>query len=132
MNPSESFLKNRATAFSALVVERDLSDVLVTVSALTERGFQVTVAESFHEAKTLLSMKPPTVLITEIRLGEYNGLQLVLRGKAERPRMAAVVTSRFADSVLLADAEDLGATFVLKPTSREEIVAAVIRTVLRR
>jgi two-component system response regulator RegA len=116
---------------SALVVERNLPDALSVVSMLVSRRFHVTVAETFTKAKGLLSTQPPNVLLTEVRLGEFNGLHLVLRGKSLRPDMAAIVLSSVVDPVLQSDAEAMGATFVVKPIDESELVAAVFRTLFR-
>lgn len=117
-------------AASALIVEPVLADAMFSVDAVTSLGFHVTVADNFHDALERLRI-PPALLIADIRLGEYNGLHLVLRGKAVKRDLAAIVTSGVADSVLQSEAEQLGATFVLKPTSTEEFRAAICRTLLR-
>ena len=116
---------------SVLLVEPTPDDVLSSVSSLSAAGFQVTVADTYAEAAALLSARPPNILITELRLGDYNGLQLVLRGKAIRPTMAALVTSWVYDVVLQREAEQLGATFVHKPIEQHELLAAVFRTLAR-
>lgn len=120
----------RAT-LTAIVVEPTLADIWFAVSGLADQGFHVTVAEGFLEARTLIDKNAPALLITDLRLQEYNGLHLVLRGKAVRPDMAALVLSSVADSVLQAEAERMQATFVLKPTTRQEFLAAVYRTLYR-
>jgi len=117
-------------AASALIVDPVLSDALFSVAAVSSLGFHVTVADNFHEALERLRV-PPALLIADIRLGEYNGLHLVLRGKAVKRDLAAIVTSAVADAVLQSEAEQLGATFVLKPTRTEELHAAISRTLLR-
>ena len=66
-----------------------------------------------------------------MRLREFNGLHLVLRGQAAWTGLPAIVTHQTSDEVLQAEAERLGATFVVLPTTREELVAAVYRTTLR-
>jgi DNA-binding NtrC family response regulator len=118
-------------ALTAIVVEPTLVDIWFAVSGLANSGFHITVAESFLEAKALIDKQPPAVLITDVRLREYNGLHLVLRGKAARPDMAAIVVTTVADPVLQAEAERMNATFILKPTTRQEFLAAVYRTVFR-
>lgn len=115
----------------ALVLEPALADALFTVSVLTSLGFQVTVADCFQEAKQQLLVRPPALLVTELRLAAYNGLHLVLRGTATHPGMAAIVTSTIADPVLQVEAERLGATYVHKPLSAAEFAAAVTRTLHR-
>jgi ActR/RegA family two-component response regulator len=115
---------------SALIIDPVLSDVMFSVATATSLGFRVTVADSFQEALERLRV-PPALLIADIRLGEYNGLHLVLRGKAARRDLAAIVTSGMADLALQAEAERLGATFVLKPTTAREFSAAICRTLLQ-
>ena len=119
------------THLTAIVVEPALADTWFAVSGLADRGFHITVAESFLEARTLIDKHPPSLLITDLRLQEYNGLHLVLRGKAARPDMAAVVLSTTSDIVLEAEAARMRATFLLKPTSKREFLAAVYRTLFR-
>ncbi len=122
---------NVSTPLTAIVVEPTLVDIWFAVSGLANSGFHITVAESFQEAKALIDKQPPAVLITDVRLREYNGLHLVLRGKAARPDMAAIVVTSVADPVLQAEAERMNATFILKPTTRQEFLAAVYRTLFR-
>jgi two-component system response regulator RegA len=120
-----------APALTVIVVEPRLADRWFAVSSLTNSGFHMTVAEGFLEAKALIDKRPPALLITDVRLGEYNGLHLVLRGKAARRDMAAIVVSAVEDQVLKAEAERMNATFVLKPTTSQEFLAAVYRTLFR-
>ena len=115
---------------SALIVDPVLPEALFSIGAVSSLGFHVTVADNFHEALERLRV-PPTLLIADIRLGEYNGLHLVLRGKAAKRDLAAMVTSSVEDSVLQAEAEQLGATFVRKPITSDEFRAAICRTLLR-
>ena len=66
---------------STLIVARHLRDALTIVTMLDNRGFEVTVAAgaaSFAMAKSRLYISPPAVLITNLRLGEFNGLHLAL------------------------------------------------------
>jgi DNA-binding response OmpR family regulator len=115
---------------TALIVEPVLFDALFLVATATSLGFQATVAATFQEGVERLRLSP-LLLMTDIRLAQYNGLHLVLRGKSAKPDLAAIVTSAVPDPVLQAEAERLGATFVLKPTSSEELRAAISRTLLR-
>ncbi|HYU79624.1 MAG TPA: response regulator [Vicinamibacterales bacterium] len=114
---------------SALLVESNLVDALAVTSALTECGLRVTVADSFAIAKDRLNAQPPEVLVTAVKLAEYNGLHLVLRAKSQRPDIAALVLSDAQDVVLQAEAEALDATFMVKPIDAKELTAAVFRTI---
>jgi DNA-binding response OmpR family regulator len=121
-----------AAPFAALVVEPNEEDRVFITSTLTSVGFTVATADNFRDAKALLVANPPALLLTEIRLGPYNGLQLALRGRSAKPEMTIVLASGFPDPVLQRDVEQLGATFVLKPVTAQELIAAVYRTALRQ
>lgn len=128
----QAAVSNALEPISALIVAPRMQDILFAVRPLSTAHFDITVAETFTQAKALISARPPTLLITEVRLGEYNGLHLVLRGKGARADMAAVVTSAIPDAVIQAEAERLEATFVLTPTSEAELMAAALRTLFRK
>jgi two-component system response regulator RegA len=115
---------------STLLVEPRASDLVSIVSHLSGSCFDVTVANNFAVAKATLAAHPPLLLITELRLGEYNGLHLVLRSKAVRPETAAIVLADAADPVLQDEAAKLGALFVVKPFSKAELIAAALRLTL--
>jgi DNA-binding NtrC family response regulator len=116
---------------TALVVDPSVSETIVLVSSLSDLGFQVAVVDNFRDARSQL-MSAPALLVTELRLGEYNGLHLVFRAKSIRSDMAAIIRTQIADPLLQLEAERMRATFVLKTTSPEEFRAAVSRTLMRR
>ena len=72
-----------------LVVYADPEDRERTVVLLEAAGYQVAAASNFEEAKQFLATETPDVLITDLRLGSYNGLHLVLRSRTDHPDMAA-------------------------------------------
>ena len=117
---------------SVLVVEPTLNDLVDQISMMTSVGLEVTATSTFEQAKLIMSSRMPSVIIAAIRLGIYNGLHLVLRGKALRPDLAALVTAPEHDSVLQADADAVGATFIVKPIAAPDMVAAVLQTIFRR
>jgi DNA-binding response OmpR family regulator len=117
-------------AISALVVDPIAADRVFAGSALAAAGFHVTVSHTFASAKDRMAARRPAILITEVCLAEYNGIHLVIRGMATG-KLAAVVTCDRDDPVLRDSAEKLGATFVVKPVTARELLAAVMRTLLR-
>ena len=116
---------------TALVVEPSAPDAIWIALVLSGLGFRVTASDTFQGARAQLTT-PVALLATELRLGEYNGLHLVLRGKSLHPQLAAIVTSHIDDPVLYDEAERLGATFVLKSVGAHQFRAAVLRTLFRR
>lgn len=109
-----------------LIVEPDPRRELQTAALLFESaGFRVVSAGSFDEAKQLLKSDPPDVLVTELKLGPYNGLHLVVRSRADHPHMAAFVTSHFADTALAAEAARQNAAFLVRPFGDLDLLKAV-------
>jgi DNA-binding NtrC family response regulator len=73
---------------------------------LRRDGHRTVVARTFEAAKAQLA-EAPDLLITELKLGEYNGLQLALR-----VRSAGVPAIVVADESFARDVEETGATWV--------------------
>lgn len=85
-------------------------------------GNEVVVFNRFEPAKRYLAHEQVDILVTDVRLGAYNGLQLVMLGKLERPEMTAIVLSGFEDPVLRNDATNIGASFRIKPVPSEQLL----------
>jgi DNA-binding response OmpR family regulator len=99
-------------AYSILIVHPHPTELAEIADPLQNCGYRVSRAATFEEAKTLLEADPPTLLIAATRLGAFNGLHLVVRGRCSHPEMAAIVTDRIADPMLRAEAVKQGATYV--------------------
>jgi DNA-binding response OmpR family regulator len=83
---------------------------------LTMWGYSTLPISSFEEARVSLGVQSPDALIVDIRLGEYNGLQLVHLAKRSNPSLTIVVVSGYDDPVLRHEARQAGAAYLLKPT----------------
>jgi DNA-binding NtrC family response regulator len=109
-----------------LVVDSDPKSVQELGVALRDRGCEPLEATSFEAAKQLWIAEKPPALIADVRLGQFNGLQLLLRAKADRPDVAAVITCAFPDKVLEAETQRFGGTFMVKPLTPEEVLAHLL------
>ncbi|HEY7290947.1 MAG TPA: hypothetical protein VH583_14005 [Vicinamibacterales bacterium] len=93
--------------------------LLVEPEATTCRDIQhacadlarVVVARSFHDARAHLGDWRPDALVTNMRLGDYNGLHLVLLARCADQRMRCVVYSDRPDTYLVREAQSVGAFF---------------------
>jgi DNA-binding NtrC family response regulator len=117
---------------SVLVVGTCLTETVATMKTLTDCCFHVTLASTYEEARQRLVDRPLQLLVTELRLNEFNGLGLVLRANILKPNIAAVVLGECADAPMREEVEAFGATFVVKPCEADDLKAAVVRTILRR
>jgi DNA-binding NtrC family response regulator len=84
-------------------------------------------AASFPDAARLLAAESYDLLITDVRLGAYNGLQLVARICLHYPATSTIVLTRFPDSVLAAEARRMGATYATSPHSPAELLSLVAK-----
>ncbi len=85
------------------------------VELLKRSGYEASGAADFDEAKRVLALDPPNLLIVDVRLGAFNGLHLVVRQRSLYPDRPIIVITGFYDSVLEAEAERAGAAYVAKP-----------------
>ena len=98
-----------------LIADDDPSIRAWLTRLLGDAGYRVVAAGSVEEAKkTLISDggSRPDLLITDVRMGAFNGLQLVAMDPRHIP---AIVMTGHDDPVVEADARQLGAEFLLKP-----------------
>jgi DNA-binding response OmpR family regulator len=109
----------------ALIVDDDRQ-----LSALTERwlmaaGYDVVVSNDFSEGRMQIQVRKPDVVVADVRLGEFNGLQLGWLAREVRPDVHLVIISGWDDCVLRRDVTSLGAAFVQKPFQAAELLAAI-------
>jgi FixJ family two-component response regulator len=99
-----------------VVVVDDDDLVLETLRRmLTRWGYQVVAFNSFEDARSYLAQGLPSALVTDVRLGTYNGLQLIHLARQTSPHTGLIAISGFDDAVLRAEAERAGAAFLIKP-----------------
>src|SRR4029079_6875444 len=89
---------------------------------LQRAGYTTVVAGTFQEAVRALNEEAPDLLITDVRLGEYNGLQLIATGAWPIP---AIVMTGFPDRALEEEARRHGAAHIVKPISPSGFLALV-------
>jgi CheY-like chemotaxis protein len=115
-----------------LIVEDDDASRQGLQQLLVNAGYTVVAASTFLEGRRAAAEDSPDLLIADIRLGEFNGLQLV----AAAPRsLPSIVVSGFPDPVLEAEALWLGAHYLTKPIEpgtlltliEEKLLAAATR-----
>src|SRR5512139_2099498 len=98
-----------------LVVD-DEPDVLNTLLRFLAFGSYESVGlTQFEEAKAHIDSAAPDILITDVRLGAYNGLHLALHMRNVRPDAVVVVLSAWDDPALRHEATTMGAHYHTKP-----------------
>ncbi len=113
-----------ATPPTLFIVDDDASTREGLARMLADAGYRVLTADSFDRAIEVLKAKSPDLLILDVRLGDFNGLQLIVT--APHPIPAIVVTG-FVDAVLERDARALGAEYLVKPITRDLLLSMIER-----
>lgn len=110
-------ITNARSQRKILIVDDDVALLEGVENTFKAAGEDATASSSFEVAKRLLRSDKYDVLITDVRLGAFNGLQLALLARDLYPSITLIVFSGFDDPVLRAEAEQLGAAYVVKPIS---------------
>ncbi len=113
------------TGQRVLLVDSDAIDRGTSASALREAGYAVVETGSFDRARALLLSYEPHLLITDIRLGAFNGLQLLWGRSLEQAAIPAIVTNAYPDAVLESEARMLGCPFLVKPLRARSLLRMV-------
>jgi len=107
-----------------LLVDDDPAILSVFEEWLTQEGYDVIACRQFEDAKLQLDRGIPDALITDVRLGQFNGLHLAWELRELRPSSPILVMTAFDDNVIRHEAERCGAVYWVKTSSREDFVEA--------
>jgi DNA-binding response OmpR family regulator len=111
-----------------VVVDDDPAVLDPLAKLLKTWGYEPLPFTRFEDARAFLAENAADILIVDVRLGQYNGLQLIHLARQNHPEMMLVAVSGFDDPVLRAAAADAGAAYFLKPIEflhlKEHLAAA--------
>ncbi len=108
-----------------LLVDDDATFCRVLSTALTRRGFCVSIAHSVEEALPLAVDNPPEYAVVDMKMKGAPGLVLVKALHELDPNTRIVVLTGYASISTAVEAIKLGATqYLAKPANADEIVAA--------
>ena len=108
-----------------LIVDDDEALLQLLTGWVRGAGHEVVPFNSFETAKTYLATAQPDVMISDVRLGAFNGLQLVVFAKLQRPEMIAVVSTGYDDPVLREEASKTGAAYLVKPFTAGQLLDTI-------
>ena len=106
-----------------LIVDDDESYLEAMLEWIALAGYEPSGANTFEDAQRAIRETQPDLLIVDIRLGPFNGLQLIA---APQVRIPAIVVTGFDDPVLRRDAATVGAAaYVVKPVVPDQLYALI-------
>ncbi len=111
-----------------LVVGADASTAAERRAALEGAGFSVQPVATFLDARQVLAEVAPQAIVTDVYLGDYNGLHLVAIAQVEHPRTTCLVVGP-RDPALQAESYHLGARYLVEPVSAERMTAVLAELV---
>jgi two-component system nitrogen regulation response regulator GlnG len=110
------------------LVDDDRGVRLVLGTALRNAGFALTEFDDAEAAQRALQRREPALLITDVRLPQADGLQLLSAAKALHPDLPVIVMSAWTDVGSTAAAFRAGAfDYLPKPFDLEQAVASAQR-----
>ena len=115
---------------NVLFVAADPSERASYAAALRAAGLRVQTTGTFHQAKELLIELRPDVLVTNVRLAEYNGLHLALWAQRQLPLIRTVIVGR-SDPGLERDAHVAG-LFFMTDDDEQAVLQATLEAAARR
>jgi len=116
-----------------LVVDDEESVREPIVAMLEHLGFKTDSAVGSEKALEMLTQKPYTFLLTDIRMPGIDGLELIKRTKRSHPEICVIAMTGYSREFNYVEVINTGATdFVNKPFVIEELEAKIKRAIIER
>jgi DNA-binding response OmpR family regulator len=111
--------------YRLLVLDDDENALAGIVEMLRDADYHVTGATTYDGAKRLLETESYDLFITDVRLRGFNGLNLVMKSRADYPDMAVIIISGYEEPLMELEASRHQAVFVGKPLRPSVFLATV-------
>ncbi|BEV16704.1 sigma-54 dependent transcriptional regulator [Herbaspirillum sp. DW155] len=122
-----------ATTLSAILIEDEQAVRRATAQALELEGFTVTACASAEEALPLLTRDFPGVLVTDVRLPGWSGLQVLAHVVGIDADLPVIVVTGHGDVGMAVEAMRAGAyDFVEKPFGSDSLLDIALRAQEKR
>jgi two-component system, NtrC family, response regulator HydG len=109
-----------------LIVDDDVSFSLTLKAFLERQGFAVDEAYTAHKAQEKFSGKKFDIILTDFRLPDYDGLQLLKMIKEKTPASLVILMTAYADIRMAVRAIKHGAyEYVAKPVNPDELLVHI-------
>lgn len=116
-----------------LIVDDEISILEMVSQYIHLLGYEASSAKSGQEALSLLKQEPFTILLTDIKMPDMDGLELMKAVKKEFPDLHIIAMTGHGTSYTFTDVVAAGATdYLNKPFSLDELRAKLKRVVQER
>ncbi len=121
-------LAQRTSTFSLLVVDDELTTRNLCKDVAADAGLQVYAAPTTEEALGILDQFPVDIVVTDLKVPQMGGLELLKRIRSNNPEIAVVVLTQYGTIATAVEATRLGAAdYVTKPFHVDELRAKLDR-----
>jgi PAS domain S-box-containing protein len=118
---------------SILVLDDEPSILEILGQYLGDEDYECSLTTSAREALKLLSKRRFSLLLTDLKMPEMHGIEVVQRAKAIDPDLAVIVVTALLETTNAIDAMRAGADdYLLKPFNLGEISLSVEKALDRR
>lgn len=115
-----------ADKHSILVVDDEISMREFLEMLLAKEGYRVSLAKNGKQAVALIKKKTYDLVLTDIRLGDITGLDVLRAVKKENPRTVVIMISAYSTTEIAVEAMNEGAyDFVPKPFDNHELRSTI-------
>jgi DNA-binding response OmpR family regulator len=111
--------------YRILALDDDEQALAGLAELLQDAGYDVTTALTYDAARALLDTHTYDLLITDVRLRGFNGLNLVKKSRSDHPDMAVIIVSGYEEPLMELEASRYQAIFVSKPIRPTEFLTTV-------
>ena len=108
-----------------LVADDEKSILEILKRFLTGKGYEVEVASDGEEALLAILHHHPDLVLMDVYMPKRSGLDVLLKMRAEGIETPVIVISGYANASFVQDGLALGAEFLPKPISLEDLECAV-------
>ncbi len=110
-----------------LLVDDDATFVRVLARAMTSRGFEVLCAVNGEEARALTRRHRPRYCVLDLKVGEENGLRLLLELRQIAPDIRVLLLTGYASVATAVEAIKRGAhDYLSKPVDADAVTRALL------
>jgi DNA-binding NtrC family response regulator len=122
--------KSTATGFSILIVDDEDATRALCRDIASEMGLEVHTASTTNEALELLEQSPVDIVVTDLKVPQLGGLELLKRISTSQPSTSVMVLTQYGTIETAVTATRLGARdYVTKPFHVEELRAKIERLI---
>jgi len=109
-----------------LIVDDEEIICSILARRLTREGYACVTANNGREALQYFYKHPFSLIISDIKMPEMDGLTLLKRVKAANPKMMVIMVTAFPEIDLAVEAVHLGAyDFIIKPVDLDLVILSV-------